>query len=68
MAMRTNIDIDEKLLLEAFKYLKVKTKKELVNTALKEFIENHKRKNLMELKGKIAFREDYDHKKMREGV
>ncbi|MDK2880017.1 MAG: hypothetical protein PWR06_2733 [Thermoanaerobacteraceae bacterium] len=66
--MRTNIDIDEKLLLEAFKYLKVKTKKELVNTALKEFIENHKRKNLMELKGKIAFREDYDHKKMREGV
>jgi Arc/MetJ family transcription regulator len=68
MAMRTNIDIDEKLLHEAFKYLKVKTKKELVNTALKEFIENHKRKNLMELKGKIAFREDYDHKKMREGV
>ncbi|AYO32050.1 MAG TPA: type II toxin-antitoxin system VapB family antitoxin [Thermoanaerobacterales bacterium] len=66
--MRTNIDIDEKLLHEAFKYLKVKTKKELVNTALKEFIENHKRKNLMELKGKIAFREDYDHKKMREGV
>lgn len=66
--MRTNIDIDEKLLREAFKYLKVKTKKELVNTALKEFIENHKRKNLMELKGKIAFREDYDHKKMREGV
>lgn len=66
--MRTNIDIDEKLLHEAFKYLKVKTKKELVNTALKEFIENHKRKNLMELKGKIAFREDYDPKKMREGV
>ena len=67
MRMRTNIDLDEKLVKEAFKYTGVKTKKELVHIALQEFIETHRRKNLAELKGEIAFFEDYDYKKMREG-
>lgn len=66
--MRTNIDIDDQLLEEAFKYTEVKTKKELVNTALREYINIHKKKNLMELKGKISFSDGYDHKKMREGI
>lgn len=65
--MRTNIDIEETLLNEAFKFTDIKTKKELINLALKEFIEIHKKKNLMDLKGKISFSEDYDYKKMREG-
>lgn len=57
--MFTNIDIDEKLLEEAFRLTDIKTKKELINLALKEFIETHKRKNLMELKGQIKFSEMY---------
>ena len=65
--MRTNIDLDEKLVNEAFKYTQVKTKKELVSVALQEFIETHKRKDLSEIKGEISFFDDYDHKKMREG-
>lgn len=65
--MRTNIDIEEKLLEEAFKFTDIKTKKDLINLALKEFIENHKKKNLMELKGKIKFSDDYNYKSMREG-
>ncbi len=65
--MRTNIDLDEKLINEAFKYTGVKTKKELVSVALQEFIETHRRKNLADLKGEISFYEDYDYKKMREG-
>ena len=65
--MRTNIDIEEELLEEAFKFTDIKTKKDLINLALKEFIETHKRKNLMELKGKIKFSENYDYKSMREG-
>lgn len=65
--MRTNIDLDENLVNEAFKYAGVKTKKELVNIALQEFIEMHKRKDLAEIKGEISFFEDYDYKKMREG-
>lgn len=63
--MRTNIDIDDKLMAEAFKLTIVKTKKELIHIALKEFIENHNRKNLMDLKGKIKFAENYDYKNMR---
>lgn len=63
--MRTNIDIDENLLKEAFKYTKVKTKKGLITLGLKEFIENHRRKDLRDIKGKIRFRDDYDYKKMR---
>ncbi|BCS81811.1 hypothetical protein CaldiYA01_17710 [Caldicellulosiruptor diazotrophicus] len=45
----------------------VKTKKEAVEIALKEYLENHTRKNLLELKGKIMFAEDYDYKSMRAG-
>lgn len=64
--IRTNIVIDDELIKEALKITGIKTKKEIVNIALKELIENHKRKNLMDLKGKIQFDENYDYKKMRE--
>ncbi|ADR18623.1 type II toxin-antitoxin system VapB family antitoxin [Calditerrivibrio nitroreducens] len=66
--MRTNIVIDDKLLEEAMKLSNIKSKKELVNTALREFVENLKRKNIKELKGKIKFKDDYDYKSMRIGV
>jgi hypothetical protein len=46
---------------------RVKTKKELVNQALKEFVENRKRLNLMDLFGKIAFDKNYNYKALREG-
>ncbi|MGB9840356.1 type II toxin-antitoxin system VapB family antitoxin [Thermovenabulum sp.] len=61
--MRTNIIIDENLIKEALEISGLKTKKEVVNMALKEFVENRKRKNLMDLKGKIQFDENYDYKK-----
>jgi Arc/MetJ family transcription regulator len=63
--VRTNIDLDDKLVEEAFKYAGVRTKKDLIHLALKEFIENHGRKDMRELRGKIKFLEDYDHKKLR---
>lgn len=63
--MRTNIVLNEDLIEEAFKYAQVKTKRELVNLALKEFVTNHKRKDLRELAGKIRFDDSYDYKKLR---
>ncbi|BER91410.1 MAG: hypothetical protein PWP60_1194 [Candidatus Atribacteria bacterium] len=48
--MRTNIVIKDELLEEAMKLAGVKTKKEVVNMALEEFVKNRKRKNLKELK------------------
>ena len=64
--MRTNIVLDDNLVNEAFKYAgKISTKKDLVEIALKEFVRNHKVKNLEEIKGLIHFSEDYDYKRMR---
>jgi len=63
--MRTNIVIDDRLMAEAQKVSKIKTKRELVETALREFITNRRRRDLRDLRGKISFREDYDYKEMR---
>lgn len=64
--MRTNIVLDERLVEEAMKYAPVKTKRELVDLALREFVANHERRDIRELKGRIAFFEGYDHKVLRE--
>jgi hypothetical protein len=39
---------------------------ELVDQALREFVENHK-KDVRELRGKITFHPEYDYKRLREG-
>ena len=66
--MRTNIVLNDNLVDEAFKYAEgIHTKKDLIETALKEFVRTRKMKNLRELKGKIQFADDYDYKKMRIG-
>ncbi len=65
--MRTNIVLDDNLIEEALKLTDIKTKKGIIDLALKEYVENHKKKNLFELKSKITFDENYDYKKMREG-
>ena len=64
--MRTNIVLDDSLVDEAFKYSAVKTKKELIHIALKEFVERKRRMNLMDLEGMVEFEKGYDHKRMRE--
>ncbi len=58
--MRTNIDIDDKLLKEAMKYAKLSSKKELINHALDEYIRLQKRKKLMALRGKITWEGNLD--------
>ncbi|MBM4307993.1 MAG: type II toxin-antitoxin system VapB family antitoxin [Deltaproteobacteria bacterium] len=63
--MRTNIVLEESLIKEAMRLSRAKTKKELVNQALKEFVENRKRLNLMDLAGKIEFAKDYNYKALR---
>jgi Arc/MetJ family transcription regulator len=66
--MRTNVVLDDNLVAEAFKYSdNIKTKTDLIEIALKEFVKNRKMKNLQDLKGKIKFADGYDYKKMRAG-
>ncbi len=58
--LRTNIELDEKLVDEAMKLTHKKTKKELVNYALKELVNKIKRKKLLELEGKVEWTGDLD--------
>ncbi len=58
--LRTNIELDEKLVDEAMMLTHKKTKKELVNYALKELVSKIKRKKLLELEGKVEWTGDLD--------
>jgi Arc/MetJ family transcription regulator len=53
--LRTNIELDEKLVKEAMKLTHKNTKKELVNYALEELLKRFKRKKLLELEGKVEW-------------
>ncbi len=55
---RTNIELDEKLVEEAMKLTDKKTKKELVNYALKELVSRRKRKGMLELEGRVKWTGD----------
>ncbi len=53
--MRTNIEIDEKLIAKAQKLGNIKTKKAVVEKAFQLFIQLENQKKLMELCGKVKF-------------
>lgn len=63
--MRTNIVLNDELVAEAQALSDIKTKRELVEEALKEFIANRKRLDIRKLKGINELRADYDYKKTR---
>ena len=58
--MRTNIDIDDKLMKEAMKWSGLKSKKEIVNNALTELIKFKKRQTMKTLQGKVEWIGDLD--------
>lgn len=56
--LRTNIELDEKLVNEAMRLTRKKTKKELVNYALRELVSKMRRKKLLKLEGKVEWTGD----------
>jgi len=63
---RTNIELDEKLVKEGMKLFDKKTKKELVDFALREVIRREKAKGILGLEGKIKWEGDlYEMRKRR---
>ena len=65
--VRTNIVLDEKLVKEAMKIAKVKTKREAVDIALRRFVHSGKQRKLLDLYGTGGVRKDYDYKQARTG-
>ncbi len=55
-----NIEIDDDLMNKALKYSKLKTKKEIINKALTEYVKYQKRLNLASLQGKVKWVGDLD--------
>ena len=53
--MRTNIDLDDDLVRQALELSNIKTKKEVVEQALINYIATLKRKELLALKGKVVW-------------
>lgn len=64
--MRTNIVLDDDLISEALTLTGARTKREVVHMALEELVHRRKKKDLTELAGRIRFRDDFDHKRLRE--
>ena len=65
--MRTNIVLDDRLVREAMRLAKVKTKREAVDIALRRFVHSGKQRRLLDLYGTGGLRKDYDYKRARSG-
>ena len=64
--MQITLEIDTSLLSEALQLTNLSTQEELVNLALQELVRSRRKKNLLDLTGKIQFVSDFDHKALRE--
>jgi len=63
--MRANMILDDELLREAFRLTGARTKRELIEMALRELVRTRGKKDLMELAGRIRLRTDFDQKRLR---
>jgi Arc/MetJ family transcription regulator len=60
--MRTNIEIDDDLMAQALSLSGASTKKEVVDRALRLYVEHSAKKDIWDLKGRIEFADGYDYK------
>lgn len=57
---RTNIDLDDKLVKEAMKISDYRTKREVVNAALRELVKRLKRKGILKFMGSGCWQGNLD--------
>ena len=62
---RTNINLDDKLVSRGLKLTGLRTKRELVDLALKELLRKEDQKSILALEGKFSWHGDLD--TLREG-
>ena len=63
--MPTNLAIDDRLIAEAQKLGRHRTKKEAVNAALDEYVQRRKQQQILALFGTIEYDGNYDYKRQR---
>lgn len=58
--MRTTLNIDDEALREAMELGRGRTKTEIINEALRRFVRAKRRRQLLELRGKVEWEGDID--------
>jgi Arc/MetJ family transcription regulator len=58
--MRTNIEIDDRVLHEAQELIGARTKREAVDVALRELVARHRRIGVLDLRGRVRWQGDLD--------
>jgi Arc/MetJ family transcription regulator len=58
--MRTNIEIDDRVLHEAQELIGARTKREAVDVALRELVARHRRIGVLDLRGRVRWEGDLD--------
>lgn len=64
--MSTNLEIDQDLIQEALSLSEHRTKKSVVQAALKEYVQRRKQVRLLDLFGDVEYEDDYDYKQQRQ--
>ncbi len=60
--MRTNVVLDDDVVEEAFRLTGARTKRQLLDEALRELVRARRKTDLTELAGRIRFADGYDPK------
>ena len=58
--MRTNVEIDEELMREALRLSGLKTKRAVIDAALRMFVRVQRQADILELAGKVHWEGDLD--------
>ena len=58
--MRTNVEIDDEVMREAQRLTGLRTKREVVDLALRELVARHRRLGILELRGRVHWQGDLD--------
>ena len=60
MCMRTNIDIDDKVMREVQELTGARTKREAVDVALRELVARHRRADILKIRGRVRWEGDLE--------
>lgn len=60
VCIRTNIDIDDRVLADAQRLTGARTKRETVDLALRELVARRKQRDILELRGRIHWQGDLE--------
>ena len=60
MCMRTNIEIDDRLMREVLRLTGLRTKREAVDFALRELVARHRQLGMLRLRGQVRWEGDLE--------